>query len=112
MDHLINQSQELIRLGTFHKDASSKVSDLAVRLLEKRDPSLKLKARLEEEDWESNKELTFGSVMALPQSRDDKAPTKWEPVSMMIKRIPDERGVSSRITVKHPLDKKVSLTTP
>lgn len=111
MEHLLRQSQELVRLGCFHKDPACKVSALALRLLAKADPSILNKERLEEEDWK-NKELFFKSVIPVPQSRNDKAPNKWEQVSMEIKRITDKRGVSSRITVKHPTLKKTELTTP
>lgn len=111
MDHLLQQSQELVRLGCFHTDTSSKVSTLALRLLEKADPLLKNKASIEEEDWDE-KELIFESVMPIPQSRNDKAPTAWEKVTMEVKRITDKRGASSRIEVKHPFLKDVKVLTP
>lgn len=112
MDFLLSKSQELVRLGCFNTDAGARVSQLALRLLEKRDPSLTGKPRIEEEDWEANKNLSFKSVQPEPQSRLDKAPTKWVESTMEVKRITDKRGTDSKILVPHPTEKGEQIKTP
>lgn len=110
MEILLDKSQELVRLGCFIKDPATKVSNIALRLLQKMDPSLIDKQHLEESDWE-DKELIFNSVLPVPQKRNDKAPTIWESTAMQVKRIPDTRGADSKIVVYHPVLKS-EIRTP
>lgn len=89
----MDKAKELTRLGFFIKDPSTRVSHIALRLLEKLEPSLKNKPFIEDSDWEEEK-LIFNSVLPVPQKRNDKAPTTWETTSLEVKRIPDVRGVN------------------
>lgn len=109
---LTDKSQELIRLGFTHTDPSTRVSSLALQLLERSDPTIKSKSRIEESDWKKNRVLLFNSVIPVPQKRTDKAPITWESQMMEIKRIPDKRGTDSKIEVNHPEIKDQKIKTP
>lgn len=101
MNILLDKSQELTRLGLFIKDPKTRISNIALRLLEDQNPLLKNKPKIEEIDWEDQR-LTFNSVIPIPQKRQDKAPAIWEQIAMRVNRISDKRGVDNKIVVKIP----------